>query len=338
MQPLSSLLSGTQGEKGAESFGAMSPLERAVCWVRQNRLASGGIAVHHKSELATPEVTGYLIPSLLNAGDEALAEQLALWEASVQKSDGSFDAPDGVPYTFDTAQVIRGFLSVLDRIPRLEEHVRRACDYVERHIDADGRVTTGALENWKLADGNILSEYCNLYVLPPLVEAGRRLGEPRYVEAAQRGLDHFKRKPDLVEFKRQSGTLSHMFGYMMEALVDLGEVDLAQKGLAQAERIQLVDGSIPAYPGATWTCSTGTAQLAIAWLKLGRREPALRALHHLERLQHRSGGFFGSYGEGAIYFMREEISWAVKFFIDAELLAAGRLPARSSDTALSRLA
>ena len=111
-----------------------------------------------------------------------------------------------------------------------------------------------------------------------------------------------------------------------------------QKGLAQAERIQLVDGSIPAYPGATWTCSTGTAQLAIAWLKLGRREPAQRALHYLERLQHRSGGFFGSYGEGAIYFTREEISWAVKFFIDAELLAADRLPARSSDTALSRLA
>ena len=35
-----------------------------------------------------------------------------------------------------------------------------------------------------------------------------------------------------------------------------------------------------------------------------------------------SGGFFGSYGKGAIYFTKQEISWAVKFFIDAELLAA----------------
>ena len=126
MQPISSLLSGMQGGKGAESFGAMSPVERAVCWVRQNRLALGGIAVHHKSELATQEVTGYLIPSLLNAGDEALAEQLALWEASVQKPDGSFAAPDGVPYTFDTAQVIRGFLSVLEPHP-WARRTRAAC-------------------------------------------------------------------------------------------------------------------------------------------------------------------------------------------------------------------
>jgi hypothetical protein len=35
--------------------------------------------------------------------------------------------------------------------------------------------------------------------------------------------------------------------------------------------------------------------------------------------------------------MREEISWAVKFFIDAELLAAGRLPP-VVPAALSRLA
>ena len=113
-----------------------------------------------------------------------------------------------------------------------------------------------------------------------------------------------------------------MFGYMMEALVDLGELDLAEKGLAQAEVVQQPDGGIPAYPGATWTCSTGTAQLAIAWLKMGRREPATKAVRYLERLQHPSGGFFGSYGKGAIYFTKEEISWAVKFFIDAELLAA----------------
>jgi malonyl-CoA O-methyltransferase len=305
----------------------MSPLERAVCWVKQNCLPTGGVAVHHKSLLATQEVTGYLIPSLDNAGEESLAVQLALWEASVQKSDGSFAAPDGVPYTFDTAQVIRGFLAVVDRLPELEDNLRRACDYVARQIGADGKVRSEAIEMWKLPDGSVLTDYCNLYVLPPLVEAGRRLGERRYVEAAERGLDHFKRKPDLVEFKPQSSTFSHMFGYMMEALVELGEVKLAEQGLAQAERAQHADGSIPAYPGATWTCSTGMAQLAIAWLKLGRYEPAQRTVHYLEHLQHRSGGFFGSYGKGAIYFTQEEISWGVKFFIDAKLLALGHASA-----------
>jgi malonyl-CoA O-methyltransferase len=309
------------GHAASDAADAASPLQRAIGWVRNNQAPGGGIRVHHRTTAATQEVTGYLIPTLMNAGQEALAIELAMWEASMQQPDGSLAAPDGVPYTFDTAQVVRGFLAVLDRVPQLEANLRRACDYVLTRIGPDGRVTSPSLDMWKLTDGSILTDYCNLYVLPPLVDAGHRLGELKYVDGAQRGLDYFRSRPDLVTFKPQSGTFSHMFGYMMEALVDLGETELAGKGLAQAEAIQLADGSIPAYPGATWLCSTGMAQLAIAWLKSGRPEPALKALDYLERIQHASGGWFGSYGTGAIYFTKEEISWGVKFFIDAELLA-----------------
>ena len=76
------------------------------------------------SPTVTPEVTGYLVPTLLAVGEADLAIDLALWEASVQRRDGSFAAPDGVPYTFDTAQVARGFLAVLDRVPALETNLR----------------------------------------------------------------------------------------------------------------------------------------------------------------------------------------------------------------------
>ena len=48
----------------------------------------------------------------------------------MQRRDGSLAAPDDVPYTFDTAQVARGFLSVLDRVPALEVNLRKACDFV----------------------------------------------------------------------------------------------------------------------------------------------------------------------------------------------------------------
>jgi len=313
----------SRGES-AQSAADASSVRRALDWVRRNQAPGGGIVVHHRTTSATQEVTGYLIPTLMNAGEQELAIELALWEASVQRADGSLAAPDDVPYTFDTAQVARGFLAVLDVLPHLEANLRRACDYVVKQIARDGRVTSKSLEMWKLPDGSVLTDYCNLYVLPPLLEAGRRLGEPRYLEAAARSLEYFKRQSDLVTFKPEPGTFSHMFGYMMEALVDCGETELAAKGLRDAEAIQHGDGSIPAYPGATWVCSTGIAQLAIAWLKLGVPEPAQKALTYLERMQHRSGGFFGSYGKNAIYFTKEEISWAVKFFIDAELLAASR--------------
>ena len=137
---------------------------------------------------------------------------------------------------------IRGFLAVLDREPGLEPNLRRACDYVTAQIGADGKVNSPSLDMWKLADGSVLTDYCNLYVLPPLIDAGHRLGEAKYVEAAQRGLNYFRQQPDLVDFKSESGTFSHMFGYMMEALVDLGELELAKKGLEQAE----------AHPASRW--------------------------------------------------------------------------------------
>jgi malonyl-CoA O-methyltransferase len=61
------------------------------------------------------------------------------------------------------------------------------------------------------------------------------------------------------------------------------------------------------------------AQLAIAWYKLGEKEPADKAMTYLEKLQNPSGGFYGSYGKGSVYFPTKEISWAVKFFLDAYL-------------------
>jgi malonyl-CoA O-methyltransferase len=166
-------------------------------------------------------------------------------------------------------------------------------------------------------DGSIFSDYAHLYALYPVLQAGRKLGEPRYIRAAQRGTNYFKQKSDLVEFKPELGTLSHIFGYMMEALVELGETDLARKGLQSTVAIQRKDGAIPAYPGVDWVCSTGMAQLAVAWYKLGDRGPADRALEYLTAIQNPSGGFYGGYGKNAQYFPDREIGWAVKYFLEA---------------------
>lgn len=298
-----------------------SALERAIGWVKANRIPGSGVRPHHKSSVPTMEVTGYLIPTLRAAGEPELARELARWEASVQGPDGSFAAPgDDVPYTFDSAQVIRGFLAVLDDLPEIEHSLRRACDFVTSQIAPDGRVNTPSYAAWKLDDGTHFTDYAHLYVLPPLRVAGEKLNEPRYVQAARRGMDYFRKKPDLVRFKPEMGTLSHIFGYMMEALVELGEQDLALAGLRQAEAIQREDGAIPAFPGVQWICSTGMAQLAVAWYKLRLRGPADAAIDCLRRLQNASGGFYGSYGKGARYFPEEEISWAVKYFIDGLIL------------------
>lgn len=275
--------------------------------------------MHTKSRSPSQEVTGYLIPTLYAWGERTLAKDLAEWEARIQRPDGAFSAPDGVPYTFDTAQVIRGFLTVLNEMPHVEGNLRRACDSVVEQISGDGEVKTPSYALWRTPRGEIFSAYTNLYVLPPMVEAGTRLQEPRYVNVAVRALNYYKSKADLVEFKPSLATFSHIFGYMLEALIDLGEVDLARQGLSQVAAIQRADGAIPAYPGASWICSTGMAQLSLAWYKVGDVERADRAMSYLERIQNRSGGWFGSYGPGATYFPDAEISWAPKFFLDCWL-------------------
>jgi len=290
---------------------------RAIQWVHAHHLPAGGIVPFLGSDAATQEVTGYLIPTLRDAGEQSLALDLARWLISVQQRDGSFTATDGVPYTFDTAQAIRGLLAVVDELPDVEPHLRRACDFLAGQIDENGRVHTTSYDLWKFSDGTVFSQHADLYVLHPLRIAGQRLAEDRYTSAANRALNRFKRAADVAEFKPSLDTFSHIFGYMMEGLAELGEISLALRGLAQARAVQRVDGSIPAYPGASWVCATGVAQLALAWYRVGDRRPADRAVEYLESIQNPSGGFYGGYGRGVEYFPNQEVSWAVKFFLDA---------------------
>jgi malonyl-CoA O-methyltransferase len=309
-----------QEAKARLAIHKIDHFKKGIDWVKNHKLPGGGIVIHHKSNVVTQEVSGYIIQTLYNAGEKELAYDLARWEASVQRPDGSFTAPDGVPYTFDTAQVIRGFLAVLDDLPQLRNNLIRACDYVEHQITEEGRVRNLSYNAWKTWNGDVFTEYTNLYVLPPLLQAGQKLGEEKYVKASLRGMDYFRHKKDLVEFKSKPTTISHVFGYVMEALVELGEIELAKEGLRQVVKTQRKDGAIPAYPSVNWICSPGMAQLAVAFYRLGYRQPADKAVGYLEKIQNSSGGFYGSYGKGAKYFPKEEISWAVKFFLDACML------------------
>ncbi len=333
MSPLS-LLGNDIRKAVPQRLDGRTPMEMALHWVKAHRIPGSGIPVHHKDRAITQEVTGYFIPTLWNLGERELAMDLARWEASVQRADGAFTAVDGTPYTFDTAQVARGFIAVLEAMPGLEGNLRRACDFVESQIDSDGRVLSPSYDLWKVPGGGMLCEYGNLYVLPPLLEAGRILSEPRYVAAVQRSLHYFRGMPDLVEFKPSFATLTHYMGYLIEALVELGELDLARDALRGIAAVQRKDGAIPAYPGVDWICSTGMAQLAVAWYKLGDFDSGNKAVAYLERLQNPTGGFYGSYGKEANYFPREEISWAVKFFLDCCILRNRTPDQRATPAAL----
>ena len=286
----------------------------ALDWVDKNANDKSGIKVFADSVNAYPEVTGYYIPTLLNWGERKRTIEFATWLLSIQNSDGSWSDPEGkTPYTFDTVQILKGLFAVLPFIPEAERAIRKGCDWILTLIEPSGRITTPDKSEWALPNGNIVSENIHLYTLEPLRKASIIFNEPRYEEAVQRALAYYLKIEDLTDFN----TLAHFHAYVLEALVDLGYPEIAAKGMVEIERLQRSDGSIPAYPDVKWVCSTAIAQYAVVWYKLGNRTPAKKALDYLCRLQNNSGGFYGSYGRGAHYFQDKEISWAVKYFLDA---------------------
>jgi len=289
-----------------------SGFESAMGWVKRNMVEGKGIIVHSRQRTPYPEVTGYFLPTLHEWGEASLARSCTDWLVSIQLPDGAFPAPDGVPYSFDTAQVIRGLCAAHTHGHAVEGPIRKACDWMLTQIGAGGRLNTPSTALW----GDIANDLIHIYAVFPMISAGRLLAEPMYVDAGRYVQAYYTAQTDIAAFNR----LSHFHAYAMEALWELEEFELARQGMAEVEKAQRRDGSIPAYPDVDWICSTGIAQYAGVWYRMGNRACADRAMKYLERIQNQSGGFFGSYGNGAKYIAGAEISWAVKYFLDAYAL------------------
>jgi len=274
-------------------------------------MSTGGIRVHSRHAHAYPEVTGYLVPTLLQYGERERATRLARWMLCIQRADGSYPGPDdGLPYIFDTGQTLRGLLAAIAVEPRAWDAASRVADYLCREMRDQGR---GGFGN---RYAGTIPESVHLYVLPPLLQAANVFEHPQYRLAAENCLEYYISHHDAL----QVGDLTHFLAYQLEALIDMGHADLASPVLNELRKQQKEDGSVRGVDGVTWVCTPGLAQLAICWYKLGQWEAADKAMDWLEAHQQPSGGFLGSYGLGATYFPSVESSWAAKFYLDAHLL------------------
>src|SRR3989337_3617821 len=94
---------------------AKTPAEKAVQWVRDHRVRGAGCKGRSSLPMASPEVTGYLIPSLHGLGERGLARELVQWEVSVQRPDGAIPAGERVPYNLDHPPGARRVPALPDR-------------------------------------------------------------------------------------------------------------------------------------------------------------------------------------------------------------------------------
>lgn len=285
---------------------------RALDWIDHHSIPGKGIAVSSRSQKSYAEVTGYLIPTLLAWNEKARAEAYGKWLLTVQHDAGHWGDPNlNEPYVFDTGQIVKGLLALHEETgaPEWAEASRRACDWIVSCIGADGRPCGPDAEAW----GDEVPLAVLLYSYSAVRQAGVSFGERSWIEAVDRSLGWFKQQHDFIKFTH----LSHFHAYILEALCDLGHPELARNGMVEVEKLQRPNGAVPGLPTVSWVCSTGLFQYAIVWYKLGQIEKGDAAFRYATKLQNRSGGWYGSYGWFPKYFKNAEISWAVKYFLDA---------------------
>ncbi|MDR2395567.1 MAG: methyltransferase domain-containing protein [Endomicrobium sp.] len=288
-------------------------------WIYINTISEKGIVVQSTSEgsniyegIAYPEVTGYFIPSLLNWGHRKLAIQYAKWLVNIQHRDGSwFDYFDNSPYIFDTAQVLKGLIAIYPIMPEVKDSILKGCDWIISKIEENGRLQ---FIDRSLMQLSSTTELIHLYCLSPLVDAGKLFNKPEYIEITKKVLSYYKGEINkILDFH----TLSHFYAYILDALLDLGEIDLVKQAMEKVSKLQRKSGAVPAYKNVEWVCSVGLFQFSIIWYKLREKERADRAFDFACSMQNESGGWYGSKGEGADYNPKDEISWANKYFLDA---------------------
>lgn len=297
--------------------------KKAISWIEANTIVekTGKSIINNTNcPKGYPEVTGYYIPTLIRWGYRELAIDYAKWLISIQHNDGSwYDTFDQMPYVFDTAQILKGLLAAYSIWP--DENVKNAiikgAMWLAGNIQHDGRFKAADESIWKMPKA--YSELIHLYCLSPIREVGIQFSKLELLEMVDLSIDYYKQNhmEEILHFD----LLSHFYAYVMEALVDLGELELAKAAMNNIGNFQTEDGAVPGYNDVHWVCSTGLFQLALTWFRVGDIERGNKAFSYACRLQNESGGWYGSYSsaedESNDYFAASEISWAVKYFLDA---------------------
>lgn len=304
--------------------------QQARKWINRNTISNRGIVITSKQRIIYQEVTGYYIPTLLQWGMRERAINYARYLCSIQEPSGAWlNFAQTTESVFNTGQVLRGLVDISNILPEVTDHLLRGCDWLLSNMEDSGRLASTKGTTWP--DNGMNSELIHLYCLPPIIEVGRKFGRTEYIEKAQKILSFYKQNymEDILNFNY----LSHFYAYVLEALYDLGEVEIVIKAMNKIARLQRPDGAVPAYKDCSWVCSTGLFQLAIVWFKLGDWKRGNKAFDYAVSLQNKSGGWYGGYpttvrlgskkvklailNERVTYFPDEEISWAVKYFFDA---------------------
>ncbi|MSQ84832.1 MAG: hypothetical protein EXR77_18495 [Myxococcales bacterium] len=308
-----------------------------------------------------PETTGYIIPTLfdcsayLNDADlRRRAIQMADWEISVQLPSGAVmggtvNRPRR-PAVFNTGQVMLGWLRAAAETgdQRYVEASSRAAHFLVHTQDADGGWSKG---NSTFA--NATSTTYNSRVGWALLVHGAQTGDGAARAAGERNiaftLGHQNNSGWFTNncLDNPSAPLTHTISYALEGILGANAVQPRPEYVAAVRKtldslLPMIgtDGRIAGRfdaswkPTVTWSCLTGSAQLAGMLLQMAKltgevryREAGHRTLAFVKSTQDCGhgdagirGGIAGSFPIDGDYGKYEILNWPTKFFVDALLI------------------
>lgn len=365
----------------ASDPGAERALEYVLQWIcnAQDCSASADGGVAHDFSLINgwsrsyPETTGYIVPTMIEharrSGDErylARARRMLDWLVSIQLPEGGFqggaigDEPV-CPVTFNTGQILIGLAAGAARFgdDAYVVAMHRAAQWLVDTQDADG-----CWRNHPSPHAERGERVYDTHVAWGLFEAARVAPDAGYQEAAIRNVEwaltHQRRNGwfgrNCIDDSTQP--LTHVIGYALRGVIEAYRFTkdpyfLESARLTADALVSVIgsDGYLPGRfrsdwtPSVSWSCLTGTSQIAHSLLILHDIVPnetylqaAQRSLAYVRRTISTAGaigvvgGVQGSFPVDGGYCTMEFPNWAAKFTIDAtwaELDAAHAGRARS---------
>lgn len=307
-----------------------------------------------------PETSGYIVPTLLrgqpgcpNDVPRERARAVLDWLVSIQLDGGGFQGgvigqTPVVPVTFNTGQILIGLASGVTELGEdYRASMRGAADWLVTTQDDDGAWRKNPTPFAKAGE-----KAYETHVAWGLLEAARVEPSRGYAEAALRNIRWALTKQTENGWftdcclNDASRPLTHTIGYALRGVVEgyrfskdealLDAALLTAHGAMSALRS---NGFLPGringdWSGAvTWACLTGSAQIAHCWLLLHQitgdvkfldaarlANSYVRARVRTEGTPEMRGGVKGSFPVDGEYGQFEYLSWACKFFIDANIL------------------
>ncbi|THJ19425.1 MAG: hypothetical protein CAF45_016180 [Nitrospira sp. CG24E] len=287
--------------------------------------------------------------------DRAL--RMADWECRVQMPSGAVQGgmidQASSPAIFNTGQVIFGWIRAFKETgtQKYLDSAIRAGEFLVLEQDTDG-AWRKSLSNF--TDGTSMTSYTyNTRTAWALLELAMVTGSEAFKGAAVRNVEYaLGEQTENGWFRSNCLTqpehpLTHTIAYCIRGIMEIGsllknESFLASAGMAADAVLarQRPDGSLAGRynrhwePAVSWRCLTGEAQMAGIWGRLyqltgrpGYLEGMRKANAGLRRVQFMRtdqpglyGGISGSAPIHGMYGRFEILNWAVKFFLDAQML------------------